>query len=333
MNNQNDNESLEEFSEPAIKHPSPDELLDVAIIGAGIAGASAAIHSGRYMMKTAIFAALRGGAIIDSTMVENYPGFIRISGYDLMQRVLKQASYYGALIIDAEIKSIEKQEEFFLLKSASDEEFRARQIIIATGTHRRRLGLPKEEKFFGRGISHCATCDAFFYKDKVVAVVGGSNTAAFSAMLLSKYASKVYLIYRRDKLRCEPYWRKLLEEDEKVEIVYNANVVELIGEQMLQGVRLDNGNTINIDGLFVEIGSEPSSDLAKSIGVETDESGYIIVDEAMRTNIPGVYSAGDVNTGSAGLKQLIVGASEGAIAASSAYDFHQRNKKNNQKEA
>lgn len=327
MNNQKDKD---EFSEPAIKHPSSDELLDVSIIGGGIAGASAAIHSGRYMMKTAIFTALRGGAIIDSTMVENYPGFIRISGYDLMQRVLKQASYYGALIVDAEIKSIEKKEDFFLLKSTTGEEYKSRQIVFATGTHRRRLGLPKEEEFFGKGISHCATCDAFFYKDKIVGVVGGSNTAAFSSMLLSKYASKVYLIYRRDKLRCEPYWRKLLEEDEKVEIIYNANVVELLGDKMLQGVRLDTGSTINLDGLFVEIGSEPSSDLAKSIGVETNDSGYIIVDEAMRTNIQGVYSAGDVNTGSAGLKQLIVGASEGAIAASSAYDFHQRNfKKNN----
>jgi thioredoxin reductase (NADPH) len=140
-------------------------------------------------------------------------------------------------------------------------------------------------------------------------------------MLLSKYASKVYVIYRRERMRCEPYWLTILEDDPKVEFNYNANVAELKGEEKLEGVKLDNGNELKLDGLFIEIGSEPSTDLFAPLGVEVDKRGYVKVDDGMKTNIPRIYAAGDLTTGSAGFKQLVVGAAEGAIAATSAYHY------------
>lgn len=306
---------------PAIHPPKADELLDMAIIGGGIAGATAGIYSGRYLLKTALFTKTKGGAILDSPDVENYPGFITISGYDLMNRVLEQAQHYGTLVVNEIIEGIEKQDDVFILKGSSGKSYKTKQVIIATGLIRRKLGLPKEDKLSGKGVSYCATCDGFFYKGKVVGVVGGSDAAALSAMLLSKYASKVYVIYRRERMRCEPYWLTILEDDPKVEFNYNANVAELKGEEKLEGVKLDNGNELKLDGLFIEIGSEPSTDLFAPLGVEVDKRGYVKVDDGMKTNIPRVYAAGDLTTGSAGFKQLVVGAAEGAIAATSAYHY------------
>jgi thioredoxin reductase (NADPH) len=306
---------------PAIHPPKADELLDMAIIGGGIAGATAGIYSGRYLLKTALFTKTKGGAILDSPDVENYPGFITISGYDLMNRVLEQAQHYGTLVVNEIIEGIEKQDDVFILKGSSGKSYKTKQVIIATGLIRRKLGLPKEDKLSGKGVSYCATCDGFFYKDKIVGVVGGSDAAALSAMLLSKYASKVYVIYRRERMRCEPYWLTILEDDPKVEFNYNANVAELKGEEKLEGVKLDNGNELKLDGLFIEIGSEPSTDLFAPLGVEVDKRGYVKVDDGMKTNIPRIYAAGDLTTGSAGFKQLVVGAAEGAIAATSAYHY------------
>jgi thioredoxin reductase (NADPH) len=293
----------------------------MAIIGGGIAGATAGIYSGRYLLKTALFTKTKGGAILDSPDVENYPGFITISGYDLMNRVLEQAQHYGTLVVNEIIEGIEKQDDVFILKGSSGKSYKTKQVIIATGLIRRKLGLPKEDKLSGKGVSYCATCDGFFYKDKIVGVVGGSDAAALSAMLLSKYASKVYVIYRRERMRCEPYWLTILEDDPKVEFNYNANVAELKGEEKLEGVKLDNGNELKLDGLFIEIGSEPSTDLFAPLGVEVDKRGYVKVDDGMKTNIPRIYAAGDLTTGSAGFKQLVVGAAEGAIAATSAYHY------------
>jgi thioredoxin reductase (NADPH) len=311
----------ENKKEPAIHPPKADELLDMAIIGGGIAGATAGIYSGRYLLKTALFTKTKGGAILDSPDVENYPGFITISGYDLMNRVLEQAQHYGTLVVNEIIEGIEKQDDVFILKGSSGKSYKTKQVIIATGLIRRKLGLPKEDKLSGKGVSYCATCDGFFYKDKIVGVVGGSDAAALSAMLLSKYASKVYVIYRRERMRCEPYWLTILEDDPKVEFNYNANVAELKGEEKLEGVKLDNGNELKLDGLFIEIGSEPSTDLFAPLGVEVDKRGYVKVDDGMKTNIPRIYAAGDLTTGSAGFKQLVVGAAEGAIAATSAYHY------------
>ena len=329
LNNNPLNKSNAKKSEPdaklddvAIQPPRADELLDVAIIGGGMAGATAGIYSGRYLLKTAIFYKIKGGAIVDSPDVENFPGFIKISGMELMQKVLNHAKHYGALLVQETISRIEKvdleNEQIFVLHSISGKSYRARKVILATGLQRRKLGLKNEEKFLGRGVSYCATCDGFFYRDKTVAVVGGSDSAALAAMVLSKYASKIYIIYRRSQLRCEPYWRKILEEDPKIEIIYDSNPVELVGENKLEAVKLDTGKTLPLDGLFVEIGSVPALDLYNPLGVETKE-GYIVVDSEMRTSVPGIYAAGDITTGSAGFKQLIVAAAEGSLAAASAH--------------
>jgi len=304
-----------------IHPPKADELLDIAIIGGGMAGATAGIYSGRYLLKTALFTKTKGGAIVDSPDVENYPGFKTISGYELMSRVLNQAQHYGTLIVDEIIESIEKQGDVFVLEGSSGKEYKAKQVILATGLMRRKLGLQREDELAGKGVSYCATCDGFFYKDKVVGVVGGSDAAALSAILLSKYASKVYIIYRRGKMRCEPYWLKILEDDPKVEFIYNANISELKGKDRLEGVTLDTGKELDLDGLFIEIGAEPSTDLFAPLGVETDERGYVKVNEEMKTNVPRIYAAGDLTTGSAGFKQLVVAAAEGAIAATSAYHY------------
>ena len=189
---------------------------------------------------------------------------------------------------------------------------------MATGTKKRKLGLELEDKFLGKGISYCATCDAAFFKNKIVGVVGGSNSAITAALLLSKFANKVYIIYRKNEFfRAEPKLVEEVEKNEKIKPIFNSNVTELIGENKLEGVKLDNGDKLNLDGLFIEIGSVPNLKLAEELGIELEEN-HIKVDKKQRTNIRGVFACGDITNSP--LKQIIVACAQGAIAANSAYE-------------
>ena len=298
-------------------------MYDVIIIGAGFAGYTAAIYSVRYNMKTLIIAKQPGGAIINSSKVENWPGFTSIPGFELMQKFEAQAREFGAEIVLDEALGIVRKDSVFKVETKQGKEYEAKAIILALGTERRKLEVPGADKFEGKGVHYCATCDAAFYKNKTVAVIGGSNSAAHAALLLARFAKKVYIIYRKEALRCEPAMHCTIKETKHAETIYSTNVVEVKGKQFVEKIVLDkayNGKKeLALDGLFVEIGSVPSSAIAKELGVELDKNNNIIVDANGTTNIKGVFAAGDVTN--TVLRQGVTAAAQGAIAATSAYQL------------
>jgi len=306
-------------------------VFDVGIIGGGPAGMSCAIYAGRYLLKTAIFTQIRGGAIIDTISVENYPGITKTTGFDLMQTMYNQSKNFGAQIFEEEIVSFENKNNIFTITAKSGNTFKARSVLLATGLSRRKLNIPNEDKFIGKGLSYCATCDAFFFKGKTVGVIGGGNSAAVAALLLKDYAQKLYIIQKYPELKCEPYWKQQIESTSNIEQITNVKIESIIGDEMVEGIILDNGLRIKLDGIFVETGSTPLASLAKMLGIKMDEQGFIIVDEHMKTNIDFVYSAGDITTGSAKLRQIVTAASEGAIAATSIYKALQEKQGRNSK--
>ncbi len=300
---------------------------DVIIIGAGPAGYAAGIYATRFGMNTLLIGKEPGGQVTESYEIENYPGFTKISGMDLAERFTEHAEALGvtteALV---EVTKIEKREDKFIVVTEDKGEYSAPAVILTTGAKKRKLDLPNEEKFTGRGISYCATCDGAFFREKTVGVIGGGDSAVTSALLLSAYADKVYLLYRREKerMRAMPTWVERAERNEKIEMRFNAMPKELKGENALESVIFDqNDNTVEIrmDGLFIEIGAEPESELAQALGVSVTEKGYIDVNNDMSTNVSGVFAAGDVTTGSNQLEQIVTACAEGAIAAESAHKF------------
>jgi len=276
-----------------------------------------------------------GGMMALASAVENYPGFKRISGLELAEKMAKQARFLGAEIISDEVLEIENknssssQPEFKII-TASGKTYKAKAIILATGTKRRELGVPGEKEFLGRGVSYCATCDAAFFENKLVAVIGGANAAVMSADHLARFAKKVYLIYRGKPLRAEPIWRERVEENPKIEIVYNTNVVKILGKEKVEGVELDNPyqglKTLPLDGVFIEIGGVPTGELVRKLGVELDKGDFIRVNPQMETNVRGVFAAGDIANLHGELQQIIIACAEGAIAATSVYKFLQESR-------
>jgi len=290
---------------------------DLVIIGAGPAGLTAAIYAARYKLSTLVVGEQIGGMAAEADEICNFPSYKKIIGIELTKKMIEQVENLGVEIKNSYADSIKKIDSQFLVKTNSTE-YKAKKIILATGTEKRKLGLKNEDKFLGKGVSYCATCDAAFFKNKVVGVVGGSNSALTAALLLSKFANEIYIIYRKNKFfRAEPKWVEEVERNEKIKSIFNANVIELVGENKLEYVKLDNGEKLNLDGLFVEIGSIPSVKLAEELGIELEEN-HIKVDKKQRTNMEGVFAAGDVTNSP--LKQIIVACAQGAIAANSAYE-------------
>lgn len=301
-----------------------DKNYDLLILGSGVAGLSAGIYAARYKLKTLIIGKDMGMAA-EAPEIENYPGIYGVSGVQLVKKITEHAREMGAEIIYDEIENIEKIEGGFKVKTSTNEFF-GKAIIYALGGMKRKLGLENENNFIGKGISYCATCDSRFFKDKIVAVLGGANSAATTSLLLSKYAKKVYLIHRRESLRADPTLIEKLKEAKNIEIIFNHVVKELKGDKRLEAVILENVATgekreIKLDGIFVEFGYVPNSFLAEKIGVEICEDGRIKVNEDMSTNIEGFFAAGDITSGSNRLDQIITAAAEGAIAANSAYKY------------
>lgn len=197
--------------------------------------------------------------------------------------------------------------------------FRTYTIVVATGSERRKLGIPGEEEFTGKGVSYCATCDGPFFKDKVVCVIGGSDSAAKEALFLAQIAKKVYIIYRGEEIRAEPINKKRVYENDKIEIIYKTNITEIKGDGSVKSVIFDNRQEFEVDGVFIEIGSIPASDIVKDIGVDLNHKKEIIINRKSETNIPGIYAAGDV--ADAPFKQAITGVAEGVIAAYAVFDY------------
>jgi len=306
------------------------EEYDLIIVGSGPAGYTAGIYATRFNMKTILIGKESGGQVSESYRIENYPGFSMIKGMDLATKFKEHVESLGVETIDfLEVAEIEKNENGFNVKTENGIGYFGRTLIFATGAKKRKLGLLNEDSFRGRGVSYCATCDGAFFKDKTVSVIGGGDSAVASALLLSEYAKKVYLIYRREKkkMRAMPVWIERAENNKKIEMIFESVPKELKGEKKLESVILDqNGKNVEIklDGLFIEIGTDPESDLAKKLGVSVDAKGYIKVNEDMSTDVPGIFAAGDVTMGSNMLAQIVTACAEGAIAAESAYKYFKK---------
>ncbi len=298
---------------------------DVVIVGGGPAGLSAAIYAARSMLRTAVVSKDFGGQVLDAHVVENYPGFVSIRGSELMERFREHAEHFGAELVQAEVKRIRREGDFFVVETTAGTT-RARAVVYAAGSRHRKLGVPGEKELEGRGVSYCAICDAALFKGKVVAVVGGGNTAFMDAELLTEHAAKVYIIHRRREFRAEPIIVERLKRNPKVEFVVPYVVERIEGREKVEQLVLrnrENGKekTLKVDGVFVDIGMEPQTDLLKDLGVELDEKGYVLTREDMSTNVPGLFAAGDVARGCGDVHQIVTAAAKGAIAALSAYRY------------
>lgn len=303
------------------------ETFDIVIVGAGPAGLTAGLYAGRQKSKALILdKGLTGGLGLEVPLMENYPGFESISGLDLIVKMKAQTERFCEIREHIMIESIKKEDDGFLLKIKSinslEETFEtifSKSIVLATGASHRKLNVPGEEEFLGRGISYCATCDGMFFADRDVLMIGGGNTAVQEAIFLNNLGANVKLVHSGRKLRCDNHLKEIIDEKE-IPIILNARIKEIKGTQFVESaVFTINGETEEIptNGVFVSlIGSNPSNELAIDLGVSLNEDGYIITDKNQATNVNSVYAAGDI-TG--GLKQWVIACSEGAIAATSAY--------------
>ena len=298
-------------------------MLDLVIIGAGPAGLSAGIYASRYQMRTAIIGNLPGGLITTAHKVENYPGYASLSGWELGQKFEEHARSLGADIVADEATSISKTADGSFAVKTSSNTFETRAVLLSYGMKRRRLGVPGEGRFAGRGVSYCSVCDGAFFRDKVVGVIGGANAACDGALYLADVAREVYLIYRKNALRAEPVVTNIIAGHPRIKTIFNTNVTAFTGEQQLGSVTLDapfQGSTeLPLDGLFIEIGSEPDHSLLSGLEVSLDAEQFIHVDQRQHTSMAGIYAAGDITTGSAKFQQAITAAAEGSIAAMSIY--------------
>jgi thioredoxin reductase (NADPH) len=295
-------------------------MEDVIIIGGGPAGLTAAIYAARYNLKTLVFAKALGGVIVNSNDVGNWPGIQRISGLDLMNNLRDHAESLGVTIIEDEVTDVKKVKDHFVATSG-EKEYESLAVLLALGSHWRELNVPGEKTFFGRGVHYCATCDAAFYKNKIAAVVGGGDSAALGTQEVAEHAAKVYLIHRRNEFRAEPYRVDMLKKNPKVEFVLSAQVKEIRGEKKVTSVLLDTGREIKLDGVFVEVGSDPVNALAKLLGCDLDENGLVKVKVNQQTSVPGVWCAGDLSDASNRFRQALTAASEGSIAAENMYHY------------
>ena len=298
-------------------------VFDAVIIGGGPAGVSAAIYSARKALKTALLEGkLIGGETASSGEIENYAGIESIKGPELAEKLESHLRKFVSDVISETAVSVSKKDGIFEIQTEEGKRISGRSVIIATGAKYRELGIPGEKKFRGKGVSYCTACDAPFFRGKTVVVVGGGNTGVDAAILLSKIAKKTYLMHRREELRAEEILQKRLDKGgvekilgvEPLEISENGNAKKITYKVLKTG----ETKSIDVEGIFIHVGTVPSSELAKMLGVETDVNGYVKTDGKKRTNVEGVFAAGDI-TGT--LQQIVVAAGEGAIAATSAYDY------------
>ncbi|MBI2558768.1 FAD-dependent oxidoreductase [Candidatus Woesearchaeota archaeon] len=302
-------------------------MYDTIIIGAGCAGLAAAMYAGRLNMKTLMIGDNIGGTIALTDVVENYPGFIRLTGQELADNLRKHAESYNIEKAEAKVTKIRHEHNCFIAETNEGKTYQSRTIIFATGTEWRKLNITGEAEFANKGVHYCALCDGVIYNGRIVAVVGGGDSAAKEALLMSQYASKVYSIVRGEKLRGEPINNDRVAKNPKIEVIIKVNVKQIIGDKIVKGVVLDkpiNGSTtLSLDAIFVAIGHIALSQLVKDIGVATNKKGEIIIDRQSKTNIPGFFAAGDVCD--TVFKQAITGVSEAVTAVYSAYTYVNEN--------
>lgn len=305
---------------------------DVLIIGAGPAAMGAAVYAIRYNMKVLVIGKKLGGMMTEAHIVENYLGFPSTPGLELAKKFRENVEKLGVETrIGPEVIGLKQDKQGFIVVTKDNDMIRTKSIIIAMGTEKRKMNMPGEKEFLGRGISYCYTCDGPLFKDKVVGVVGGANSAALAALALAEYASKVYIMYRRDRLRCDPVLLERARKNPKIKILYGVVPEKAEGRNFLESVMLKKSEQtrmakvregkLELQGLFIEIGEVPLASITDDIGLKLSKNGFIMVDNNMNTNVPGVFAAGDITTGSIEFRQIITAAAEGAVAARSAFDY------------
>lgn len=299
---------------------------DLLIIGSGPAGYSASIYASRYKINHAVLGELPGGLMSEAHKICNFPSEIEVNGFDLTMKMKAHADSFGTEMIMEKVVSIESLNPGFMVKTISGRELTAKNILLTTGTVHRHLDLPEESRFVGHGISYCATCDAMFFKEKTVAVVGGGNSAMTAALYLAEVATKVYIVVRKDKFSGEVVWIDSVMSNPKIEVIFNNNVVGLEGEERLETVKLNDGQSLEVSGLFVEIGSKPDVSLFAGLSLDVDPAGYLKVSSSQATSHEGVWAAGDITNASNGLRQIVTACSEGAVAAAAIFESLQKNK-------
>jgi len=299
-------------------------MLNLAIVGGGPAGLSAGLYATRGGIKDVVLfeKGLPGGAIANSSEIENYPGVAQVlSGMEFMQPWQDQCFRFGLKHEMKEIETITKQNDHFILKTYN-EEIEAKNVIVCTGSTPKKAGIKGEDEFYGRGVSNCATCDGFFYKDKEVAVIGGGDTALEEALYLANIASKVYLLHRRDEFRAAPSTVEKVKANSNIELLLSVSIQEIIGDQsgvtgLVYKDKNDNIHTLNVPGIFIFVGMNVNNQVLKqsdgSYLCELNEYGEVKVDLLMKTNIKGLYAAGDIRESAA--RQVVCAASDGAVAA------------------
>lgn len=298
-------------------------IYDMVILGGGPGGYTAALYAARAGLRVVVLERLSaGGQMALTSQIDNYPGFPEgVDGFELGMKFQEQAERFGAVTEYAEVKSLDLRAEPKVV-STSEGDYFARTVVIATGAGPRKLGLDGEERLSGRGIHYCAHCDGMFYRDKVVAIVGGGNSAAAEAAFLSRIAKKVILIHRRDTLRATKIYHEPLKKLQNLEFRWNSAVTEILGENRLSGIRVENllsgkSEELQVDALFVSIGRKPATALVE--GQLALQNGYIIAGEDTKTDLPGVYAVGDLRTKT--LRQIITAAADGANAAAAAEEY------------
>lgn len=309
-----------------------EEIYDTIIIGAGVTGLATAMYTGRLNLKALVLGTTSGtelpigGVITLTDTVENYPGFIHLTGQELAKKLEDHAKDYDIPIKEEKVIDIKKGKDSFTVKTEK-ETYNTKTVIIATGAKWRELSMKGSEEYKNKGVHYCALCDGALYRDKIMAVIGGSDTAAKEALLLAQHAKKVYIIYRGEKIRPEPVNGTLIDQNEKIEVITKTNVVEIKGDKFVNKLILDTkykgSKELKMDAVFGAIGHIPLSDLAVKLGVKINEKKEIIIDRNSKTNISGVFAAGDVVDSV--FKQAITGVAEGVIASYTAFTYVKEN--------
>jgi thioredoxin reductase (NADPH) len=296
---------------------------EMTIIGGGPAGLTAGLYAARAGLKSILIErGIFGGQIVNARLVENYPGFPEgISGPELGEFMRQQASKYRLETLNTEVTGIRAGKAYEV--STTEGNIQAKSIIIAAGSQYRKLDVAGEERLSGHGVSYCATCDGFFFRDKEVAVVGGGDTAITDALELAQHCSKVYIIHRRNQLRATKALQEIVFSQPKIELIWNTVVHEIVGDRMLRNLHLRNVKTgqssnLEVDGIFVAVGLNPNSQIFSQL-VTLDKAGFIVTDELMRTSVKGIFAAGDIRHNS--FRQVITAAGDGAAAAGSAFKY------------
>ena len=299
-----------------------ETTYDVVIIGSGPAGDTAAIYCQRAGLKVVLVAGYEiGGQLTTTTTIENFPGFPGgIKGPELMDKMMAQVKELNCPVVNENVSDVDLNVYPYKITLTNNENYLTNNIIIATGAKAKYLGLPNEENYIGKGVSVCATCDGFFYKKKTVCVIGGGNTAAIEALHLAKYSAKVYIIYRQESFKkMEKEMEERLKKNEKIEFIFNSEVIEYIGAKKIEKIKVLNNKTkevteMNMDGVFMAIGKLPTSEIFKDSKLEMDKLGYIITQpDSTKTNMKGIYACGDVTNKK--IKQAIFAAGQGCLAA------------------